>query len=70
MMEEIKTEEMLNDPNIHDLLNGKKPIRTLPGIDIFQLAESFLYLFEEREDYELCHKLVTNWPQLKNENHG
>lgn len=70
MMDDIKTDEMLNDPNIHQLLSGKRPTKTLPEVDIYQLAESFLYLFEDREDYELCHKLVTNWPQLKIENNG
>jgi hypothetical protein len=64
-MAEIETLEMIQDPNINDLLDGKEPKDLSKDISVFELAESFLYLFQEREDYELCHRLVTNWPQLK-----
>jgi hypothetical protein len=64
-MAEIETIEMMEDPNISDLLDGKPPKDLSKDINVFELAESFLYLFQEREDYELCHRLVTNWPQLK-----
>lgn len=66
-MAEIETLEMIQDPNINDLLDGKEPKDLSKDISVFELAESFLYLFQEREDYELCHRLVTNWPQLKNQ---
>jgi len=66
-MSEIETLEMIHDPNINDLLDGKHPKDLSKDINIFELAESFLYLFQDREDYELCHRLVTNWPQLKTE---
>jgi hypothetical protein len=64
-MNEIKTEQMVDDPNISDLLHGKEPKDLSKDINVFELAESFLYLFQEREDYELCQLLVNNWPQLK-----
>jgi hypothetical protein len=66
-MGEIETLKMIQDPNINDLLDGKQPNSLSKDINVFELAESFLYLFQEREDYELCHRLVTNWPQLKNQ---
>jgi hypothetical protein len=66
-MAEIETLEMVQDPNINDILDGKEPKGLSKDISVFELAESFLYLFQEREDYELCHRLVTNWPQLKNQ---
>jgi hypothetical protein len=65
-MAEIETIEMMEDPNISDLLHGKEPKDLSKDVNVFELAESFLYLFQEREDYELCHLLVSNWPQLKN----
>jgi hypothetical protein len=57
---------MVNDPNISDLLHGKEPKDFSKDVNVFELAESFLYLFQEREDYELCQLIVNNWPQLKN----
>jgi predicted TPR repeat methyltransferase len=66
-MDEIQTDQMVNDLNISDLLHGSEPKDLSKDINIFELAESFLYLFQEREDYELCQLLVNNWPQLKNQ---
>lgn len=67
VMEDIKTDEMVNDPNINDLLNGKTPPDMMKGLNVYEIAESFLYLFQERENYELCQKIINNWPQLKNQ---
>lgn len=65
VMDDIKTEQMVEDPNINDLLNGKTPPDMMKELNVYELAESFLYLFQERENYELCQKLINNWPQLK-----
>lgn len=64
-MDDIKTEQMVEDPNIGDLLQGKNPNDLTSGISVYELAESFLYLFQERENYELCQQLINGWPQLK-----
>lgn len=66
VMNDIKTEQMVEDPNISDLLNGKTPPDMMKELNVYEIAESFLYLFQERENYELCQKLINNWPQLKN----
>lgn len=66
VMNDINTEQMVEDPNINDLLHGKTPPDMMKDLTVYEIAESFLYLFQEREDYELCQLLVNNWPQLKN----
>lgn len=65
VMGDIKTEQMVEDPNINELLQGKTPPDMMKELNVYELAESFLYLFQERENYELCQMLVNNWPQLK-----
>ncbi len=66
VMDDIKTEQMVEDPNINELLQGKTPPDMMKDLTVYEIAESFLYLFQERENYELCQMLVNNWPQLKN----
>lgn len=65
VMDDIKTEQMVEDPNINELLQGKTPPDMMKDLNVYEIAESFLYLFQERENYELCQMLVNNWPQLK-----
>lgn len=65
VMDDIKTEQMIDDPNINELLEGNIPPDMMKDLSVYELAESFLYLFQERENYELCQMLVSNWPQLK-----
>lgn len=65
VMDDIKTEQMVEDPNINELLQGKTPPDMMKDLTVYEIAESFLYLFQERENYELCQMLVNNWPQLK-----
>lgn len=64
-MEEFPTDVMLNDPNVNDLLNGKAPEDLRDDISVYEIAESFLYLFQSRERYEICQKILENWPKLK-----
>jgi hypothetical protein len=65
VMDDIKTEQMVEDPNINELLQGKTPPDMMKDLNVYEIAESFLYLFQSRENYELCQMLVNNWPQLK-----
>ena len=67
VMDDIKTEQMVEDPNINELLQGKTPPDMMKDLNVYEIAESFLYLFQSRENYELCQMLVNNWPQLKNQ---
>lgn len=60
-MEEFSTQEMLEDPNVGAFLNGKTTISRNP----LGTAEAFLYLFEQREDYEVCSKLIRTFPELQ-----
>ncbi len=39
---------------------------TLPEEKALELVESFLHLFEQSEDYEICDSLVKTWPELLN----
>ena len=60
-MEEFSTQEMLEDPNVGAFLNGKTSISRNP----LGTAEAFLHLFEQREDYEVCSKLIRTFPELQ-----
>ena len=65
-MGKYETTELLHDLNVLDLLDGKTPKDHRMDIPPYEAAEAFLYLFQEREDYELCEMLIKNWPQLRN----
>ena len=60
-MEEFSTQEMLEDPNVGAFISGEATI----GKNQLGIAEAFLHLFEQREDYEICSKLVRTFPQLQ-----
>ena len=64
-MSQYETTELLNDLNVLELLDGKKPKDHREDIPPYEAAEAFLYLFQEREDYELCQMLIEKWPNLK-----
>ena len=38
----------------------------LPEEKALEVVESFLHLFEQNEDYEICASLVKTWPELLN----
>ena len=55
-MEEVTTDSILSDPQILELLTERdNPLGTV---------ELFLQLFIDREEYEVCAKLVEVHPQL------
>jgi len=64
-MSKYETSELLNDLNVLELLDGKVPKDHKVDIPPYEAAEAFLYLFQEREDYELCQMLLEKWPQLR-----
>ena len=35
---------------------------------ILKMAESFLFLHQDREDYELCQLIINNYPELRIKN--
>lgn len=69
-MNGVDTDVILSDPDISKLINGIKPKNLNPKLDIYEILESFLILFEERENYEMCYRLVSNWPKLKRNKNG
>ena len=64
-MGNYETSELLNDLNVLDLLEGKTPTGDKIEVPPYEAAEAFLYMFQEREDYELCQMLIEKWPNLK-----
>ena len=64
-MEKYETVDLLSDLNVLELLSGKTPKDHKEDIPPYEAAEAFLYLFQEREDYELCQMLIEKWPNLK-----
>jgi hypothetical protein len=64
-MSKYETTELLHDLNVLELLDGKVPKDPNRDFNDVKIAEAFLYLFQEREDYELCEMLIKNWPQLR-----
>lgn len=64
-MSNYETVQLLQDTNVLELLDGKVPTEHQAQIPPYEAAEAFLYLFQQREDYELCQKIIENWPQLR-----
>ena len=64
--QDISTPDILADEKIVKLFK-----RTLdeevPHGGTLKMAESFLYLHEDREDYELCELIISNYPELLHE---
>jgi len=64
-MVEVETSTILNDPSIVQLLAGDVPQQILEHDNPLGTIESFLQLFIDREEYEVCAKLVDKVPELK-----
>jgi len=64
-MVEVETSTILNDPSIVQLLKGDVPQQILEHDNPLGTIESFLQLFIDREEYEVCAKLVDKVPELK-----
>ncbi len=64
-MAKYDTQTLLADLSVRDLLEGKVPEENNTSVTPYQAAEAFLVMFETREEYEICSKLLNKWPDLK-----
>ncbi len=64
-MDEVATDTILNDPSIQELLNGSVPQQIEDQPNPLGTIESFLQLFIDREEYEVCAKLINKVPELR-----
>ena len=64
-MDEVSTDTILNDPSIQQLLNGSVPQQIEDQPNPLGTIESFLQLFIDREEYEVCAKLINKVPELR-----
>ena len=63
-MDEVTTDSILDDPGVKVLLTGSVPPQIQEHDNPLGTIESFLQLFIDREEYEICAKLVEVHPQL------
>ena len=63
-MGEVTTDSILSDPAIRELLAGSVPQQIKDHKNPLGTIESFLQLFIDREEYEICANLVEVHPQL------
>ena len=64
-MVEVETETILEDPQFSQILKGAVPQQILKHDNPLGTIESFLQLFIDREEYEVCAKLVDKVPELR-----
>jgi len=64
-MDEVSTDSILSDPAIVDMINGGVPQQIANVDNPLGTMELFLQLFIDREEYEVCAKLVEVHPELK-----
>jgi|TARA_R110000764_G_scaffold237493_1_gene333677 hypothetical protein len=63
-MDEVTTESILGDEAIVELLTGSVPQQIKDQENPLGTMESFLELFIDREEYEVCQQLVDLHPEL------
>ncbi len=66
-MDEVPTETIIADQAIQDLLAGDVPQQISDHENPLGMVESFLQLFIDREEYEICAQLVNKIPELKHD---
>ena len=68
--QDISTNEILADESIRKLYHGQVTEDGTPNDKdrILKMAESFLFLHQDREDYELCQLIIDNYPELRTSN--
>ena len=64
-MDEVSTDSILDDPAIKELLTGSVPQQIRDHKNPLGTIESFLQLFIDREEYEICANLIEVHPQLR-----
>ena len=63
-MDEVTTESILGDESIVELLTGSIPQQIKDQENPLGTMESFLELFIDLEEYEVCQQLVDLHPEL------
>ena len=63
-MDEVSTDSILDDPSIKELLKGRVPQQIEDQPNPLGTIESFLQLFIDREEYEVCADLLEAVPEL------
>jgi hypothetical protein len=68
--QDISTNEILADESIRKLYHGQVKEDGTPNAKerVLKMAESFLFLHQDREDYELCQMIIDNYPELRSDN--
>jgi hypothetical protein len=66
-MDAVSTESILGDESIVQLLSGSVPQQISDQENPMAMAECFLQLFIDREEYEVCQQLVDVLPELLHE---
>ena len=64
-MHEVTTESILGDESIVHLLSGSVPQQIQDQDNPLGTIESFLQLFIDREEYEVCQQLIDVHPELR-----
>ena len=64
-MDEVTTESILGDESIVHLLSGSVPQQIQDQDNPLGTIESFLQLFIDREEYEVCQQLIDVHPELR-----
>ena len=64
-MNEVTTEAILGDESIVHLLSGSVPQQIKDQDNPLGTIESFLQLFIDREEYEVCQQLIDVHPELR-----
>ena len=67
--QDISTNQIIGDHEINKLYHRKIKEDGTPNAEdrILKMAESFLFLHQDREDYELCQVIIDNYPELRSE---
>ena len=68
-MDEVTTESILSDESIVELLTGSVPQQIKDQENPFGTMESFLQLFVDREEFEVCQQLINGHPELRHDLH-
>ena len=65
--QDISTDKILGDTEISKLYRGQIKEDGTPNAKerILKMAESFLFLHQDREDYELCQLIIDSYPELR-----
>ena len=66
-MDEVTTESILGDESIVHLLSGSVPQQIKDQDNPLGTIESFLQLFIDREEYEVCQQLIDVHPELQHD---